>query len=321
MDKNPKFSIIVPVYNVEQYLSFCIESIISQTLKDIEIICVNDGSTDSSLDILQQYAMQDDRIQIIDKKNGGLSSARNAGLDIAEGDYILFVDADDYLENNACDRLYMEILQTNTDVIVFGTKIFPLKTFSEQSWLYDVLSVEQTIYEGNCIKALFNEKASKPFVWNECYKREMLEENHLRFDESVRYGEDMIFLFALFPRIHNVVYIPDKLYAYRCERDKSLMDVARNNAKWKMYMHLRIIEIILDDWEKNDFLQDNMNEMNYWSSTFILDGLESLPLYFEQKKNIVRDFLNIRKKYNLYFTTNKKKYRNIEKNIAIYTKR
>ena len=320
MCKNPKFSIVVPVYNVEPYLCFCLDSLVNQTLKDIEIICVNDGSTDSSLKTLEEYAKRDDRIQIVDKYNGGLSSARNVGLDLAEGEYVLFVDSDDYLEPNACERLFTEILQTNTDVIVFGTKIFPWRTREDQGWLYDVLSVRQILYEGDCCKALFREKASKPFVWNECYKRKVIEDNHIRFDESVRYGEDMIFLFTLFPRIKSVVYLPDLLYAYRCERDNSLMDAARKNFEWKMDMHLRIVDKILEDWSTNHFLKANMEELFYWAACFVLGEISCQSVTIEQERVIVRNFLDIINKYELKFETKEKRYKKISKYIAKFNK-
>lgn len=101
-----KVTIIIPVYNVEKYLEKCLNSVICQTLKDIEIICVNDGSTDNSQQILKEYAQKDERIKIVDKKNGGLSSARNAGLDAATGEYCYFLDSDDWIELNTLEKLY-----------------------------------------------------------------------------------------------------------------------------------------------------------------------------------------------------------------------
>ena len=102
----PAISVIVPIYNVEPYLSQCLDSIISQTLADIEIICVNDGSTDNSLQILQKYAAQDNRIKIINQPNQGLSAARNSGIDVATGEFIGFVDSDDYIAPDFYETLY-----------------------------------------------------------------------------------------------------------------------------------------------------------------------------------------------------------------------
>lgn len=302
MNKNPKFSIIVPVYNVEKYLCFCLDSLINQSLKDIEIICVNDGSTDSSLSILREYEKLDERIIVIDKNNGGLSSARNAGLDVAEGEYILYVDSDDYLGENTCDRLYMEILQENPDIIVFGTNIFPWIASSEHiSWLYKTLNVETKQYENNSIKALFNEQASKPFVWNECYRREIIERHHIRFDENLRYGEDMLYLFMIFPRTCKVGYIQDKLYFYRCERENSLMDHAKHNEEWKLQMHISIVEKILQDWEENNYINQEMDSLYLWCIDFFVYDVENMLLTKEYKKNYAIQYTELLKKYGLCF--------------------
>ena len=105
-NNNPKISVIIPVYNVEDYLEECLDSIINQTFKDLEIICINDGSQDNSLNILEEYAEKDNRIKIITTKNQGLSAARNRGLENITGDYVYFIDSDDYLELTAFEELY-----------------------------------------------------------------------------------------------------------------------------------------------------------------------------------------------------------------------
>ena len=119
----PKISVIVPIYNVEKYLEKCLGSIINQTYKNLEIICVNDGSTDNSLEILKKYSNQDSRIIIIDKKNGGLSSARNEGLKIATGEFIGFVDSDDYIESNTYEECILKFKEDITiDMVCFSFK-------------------------------------------------------------------------------------------------------------------------------------------------------------------------------------------------------
>ena len=163
MTKTPKISIIIPIFNVENYLAKCLDSIINQTLMDIEIICVNDGSNDNSVDILNTYAQRDKRITIINKANGGLSSARNAGIRVANGEYICFLDSDDYFEFNACERLYIEILEGHADIIVFGANIFPQNPWPDY-WLFDNLSPRTIMYNGFVKEALFKEKGATPFV-------------------------------------------------------------------------------------------------------------------------------------------------------------
>ena len=122
-----KFSIIVPIFNLEKYLNKCLHSLATQTYTNIEIICVNDGSTDNSLGILKKYAEQDNRIKIIDKNNEGVSISRNEGIKIATGDYILFVDGDDWLDERACEILNNNISNNNYDLIYFNYNIYTKK--------------------------------------------------------------------------------------------------------------------------------------------------------------------------------------------------
>lgn len=116
MNKNIKISVVVPIYNVDRWLPRCLTSIIGQSFTEFELLLVNDGSTDDSLEICQSFSKKDERIKIINKENGGLSDARNAGIDIAQGRYIVFVDSDDYLERNYLFNLYHNIIKTNADI-------------------------------------------------------------------------------------------------------------------------------------------------------------------------------------------------------------
>lgn len=293
MDKKPKFSIIVPVYNVRDYLGICMESLINQTIKDIEIICVNDGSTDDSLEILQQYAEKDYRIKVCDKVNGGSSSARNLGLDEAEGEFILFVDSDDILEKNACDRLYMEILQTGADIVVFGTKVFPQYVANKHAWLWNNLHVNLRHYTENCVEALFKEKPSKPFIWNKCYRRSIIEKNNIRFDEELGLGEDNLFLFEMYPKVEQVIYIPDQLYNYRCERAGSLMDKSTKDLEWRMKMHISILEKIIRGWKKEELLTKYNDELYSWMICFIANDLVSMPFNEEVKKILAKRTIDL----------------------------
>lgn len=120
----PKVSIIIPVYNVEKYLRECLDSVINQTIKDIEIICVNDGSTDNSLNILEEYALRDKRIKIINKKNGGLASARNEGLKYISGTLCHFLDSDDYIEPNLYENAINIFQNFNIDYLCFSSEVF-----------------------------------------------------------------------------------------------------------------------------------------------------------------------------------------------------
>ena len=140
MNNQPKVSIIVPIYNVEEYLVKCLDSLVNQTLKEIEIICINDGSTDNSLEILKAYAQKDDRITVINKKNSGVSDARNTGLEMANGEYVMFVDSDDYLEIQTCQSIYEKIKKDNSNLLIFNYFLVTQETKHRAKELDNILT-------------------------------------------------------------------------------------------------------------------------------------------------------------------------------------
>lgn len=135
-----KVSVIVPVFNVEEYLSTSLDSILNQTLKDIEIICINDGSTDASLDILENYAKKDARIKIISKKNEGQGIARNIGLDNAQGEFIAFVDSDDFIKEDMLEKSYEKSVSKNLDLVMYKVSSFDNETheINDNLWYYSL---------------------------------------------------------------------------------------------------------------------------------------------------------------------------------------
>ena len=173
MVKGPKISVVIPVYNVADYLSRCLESLRRQTLLDIEIICVNDGSTDNSDEIIREQMKIDSRIQLIDKQNAGVAAARNTGIDAATGDMIVFLDPDDYLTTNACERIYEERINHYADIIVYGSKPFP-EIPEPDAWVAWKLNSRDIYYPEPNEKSLFGETNSEPFIWNHAYSRDLL---------------------------------------------------------------------------------------------------------------------------------------------------
>jgi len=214
-------SIIVPVYNVEKYLAWCLDSITSQTFSDIEIICVNDGSTDRSADILAHYAKFDNRIVIITKPNGGLSSARNAGLEIVTGKYIMFVDSDDRLVPAAVENLYNKAERTNSDMVLFtymtGNGVMP-----EKKILIDVPQNE-------CVNKSFNFDSMNPRwlkhlpqpAWSRFYRSDLIK-NKISFPEGLIY-EDVPFMIEVFCSAKRITLLPEALYFYFQGRENNIM--------------------------------------------------------------------------------------------------
>lgn len=206
MNENPKVSIIIPVYNVEKYLRQCLESVINQTYKNLEIILVNDGSTDNSGKICEEYALNDERIKVIHKENGGVSSARNNGLRLLDGSYVSFVDSDDYLENNFIEKL----VEVRADIAICSfykeypfnsekkiiTKAKTSKTKDE--FIYDILSFQKA---AGC-------------AWGRIFSAKFLKENNLFYDENLKVAEDAEFSLRAVQYNPKVVYIPEILYHY-----------------------------------------------------------------------------------------------------------
>ena len=205
----PKISIIVPIYNVEKYLTNCIDSILNQTFKDFELILVNDGSTDNSFEICKHYKDIDDRICIIDKKNGGLSSARNAGLDIAKGEYIGFVDSDDYIHPQMYELLYNQIIKNKADISMCEFK--KVSEFNKKE-LSDKVILNQEVEILNNKEAVFKlgENGSVTYViaCNKLYKKSLF--NNIKFKEGIIH-EDEYIIHRLLYQVKTLVYIKEKL--------------------------------------------------------------------------------------------------------------
>lgn len=209
---NDLVSIIIPVYNAENYIERCLKSIIAQTYKNIEVIIINDGSTDKSKDICTEYAKNDSRIQLFSKLNSGVSSARNDGLMYAEGKYICFVDADDYVEPEFVMALSQGFDDENCMITACSMHISDtLPCGATDSWSLDFYTIEKAFYQ-MCKNNLVH-----PFVCNKMLVTQVIKDNNLKFDCSIMYGEDALFLLSYFACVYDkkLAYIPDcKLYNY-----------------------------------------------------------------------------------------------------------
>ena len=211
-----KISIIVPIYKVENYIDKCIISITEQTYKNLEIILVDDGSPDKCPEICEKYAKKDNRIKVIHKKNGGLSDARNAGLKVATGKYIGFVDSDDYIEKDMYQVLYNNLIKTNSDISIVN-----LKEVKENEIIENNIKDEQNIIEYNKLEALKKliENKIKSYAWNKLYKKEIL--NDIEFPIG-RKMEDLAVMYKIFEKVNKVVYT-DKIEYYYLQRKNSIL--------------------------------------------------------------------------------------------------
>ena len=221
-----EISVIIPVYNVEKYLERCLDTVISQTFEDIEIICVNDGSTDNSREILEDYKNKDSRIIVLDKENGGLSSARNAGMAIATGNYISFIDSDDWVGLTFLEKLYKNITTFGTDISICGVHQYNEVTQKvNDSVPYFTLKYFDDSFENK----VFSYEDTKHFLmdvpvmaWNKLYKKSFLDEYNAKFPEGLIW-EDGPFFFSIFFKTKKVSIIRDLLYYYRINRKGSIV--------------------------------------------------------------------------------------------------
>lgn len=201
-----KVSVVIPVYNAQNYLNRCLDSIINQTLKELEIITVNDGSTDDSLNILNRYKIQDNRIKIIDQKNSGTGIARNNGIKIAKGEYITFIDADDTIEETMIEKLYKKILQEQSDMVVcninrvdsklgkkIGTRVY--SDIDKVTFFKYILSFQY-----------------KSFVWAKLYKKSLFLTNNILFPPELKHNEDNATFFKFVYYAKKVTFLKEYLY-------------------------------------------------------------------------------------------------------------
>lgn len=215
--KNTGISIIVPIYNVEQYLIQCIESILEQSLSNIEIILVDDGSKDNSGNICDEYARRDSRIRVIHKENGGLVSARKAGLELATGDYIAYVDGDDFIESNMYEVMYAKAVQENADIVIVGYLADNGQKLSQKKNV-----IASGVYKGDDMQELYSKMLYSgkfyvpgiiPAVWNKLFKKEVLYDCQMNVPNEIQMGEDVA---CTYRSIMNakVVMIDNDFYPY-----------------------------------------------------------------------------------------------------------
>lgn len=235
----PEVSIVVPVYNVEKYLARCIDSLVKQTLKDIEIILVDDGSKDQSGDICDRYALEDQRIKIVHKSNGGLSSARNAGLDKASGKYVGFVDSDDDVEPDMYEQMLRTAERYDVDFVmsdyirVLDNNSCYLKTLDIEGGYYDRKKIRKIIFP-NLIMGEDLDYGPLLSVWHCLYRRGFLAENDLCFDEQVRWSEDNIFSAILGYKCSSFYYLKG-VGLYHYHQNPGTITTAYRQGAWKIY--------------------------------------------------------------------------------------
>lgn len=230
----PDISIIIPIYNVGRYMNECLDSIVNQTHQNIEIICINDGSTDNSKTILNQYAQRDKRIRVMDQANQGVSAARNNGIELSIGRYIMFVDADDWIDRETCEMTYALAEENHADIVIwpyikeYARSSVPKPIFDQDMIIFENKDVREFLHRRIC--GLLGKELKKPEMlnalspaWGKIYRQNVIKDFNVRFESNDLIGmEDGLFNFIVFNHIKKAIYINRCYYHYRKTNQTSI---------------------------------------------------------------------------------------------------
>ena len=315
---NPQISVIVPVYNVEQYLEKCIDSILNQTFKEFEIILVDDGSIDKSGDICDEYAKKDKRINVIHNINQGVSAARNIGIRIAKGNYIQFVDADDWIDREFLENAYTKITKELSDVVFMGIKYQNL----EDKFVIEKLASNDLVYNANkniyydAIRLMKEDLFG--FTWCKLLKKSIIDDNNIFFDETISLAEDEKFTCDYYRYVQKISISDRAYYNYvkHGKKRKNLCSIkvndilnkdkifnswvkllkSNNNDKFiKEYLSNKSFHVLYEEVYNIYFNISNMNERE-----IRLNQLKNTHLY----KYLLSDSINIYQKLLLFLINN-----------------
>lgn len=316
----PKISVIIPCYNTEKYLRECLDSVINQTLKDIEIICINDGSTDNSGKILDEYAKKDNRIKVIHKENEGAGVARNVGISLAKGEYLSILDSDDVFELNMLELLLQKSESTNADITICRSQILNLQNnqIEDMSWSLKYLPD----------KEIFSYKDFLPFhvfdfcigwSWDKLYKTSFVKEYNLEF-QNLRSTNDAYFVFLSLCLAKKITTIEDILITHRVNTNQQLSETREKDP----LCFIDACKKIRDSLIKYNLYDDLEQSFLNWFLSFTLWHINSLPIKHANiiKKNIVEvfeEFKCFEKKEGFYINKNDYKMLNIFAESSTYS--
>ena len=275
----PKISVIVPVYNVEKYLERCVDSILSQTFQDLEIILVDDGSPDACPEMCEDYAKRDGRIKVVHKENAGLGMARNTGLDAAGGEFVIFLDSDDWMDPCQCECLFNDISRTDCDFALCG-----YKDVSDEEILrvHQICKKRVAVESGELLRLYLTDKVNMS-VWHGIYRRSFIEENNFRFlSEREIVSEDVTFSIRMAKASSKVLllpYAPQNYYKNSCS-----ITSARVSQRYEKM--LRMFDEVKSYFDK----EKQVEFKTHFDAFFLLRAFDVLALDFKQNPDDVGIF-------------------------------
>lgn len=286
--EDKKVSVVVPIYNVEDYLDKCVESIVNQTYKNLEIILVDDGAKDNSGYLCDQWAKKDDRVKVVHKENGGLSSARNAGMDVATGEYIMFEDSDDWLELELIEKCVDRITKDSSQLVIFGYK----KVDEQGNNLGEFTFGNNTISKEEMAEQLFHRivEMSFGYAWNKLYDFDILKKSGLRNDSSIIDREDLVFNMQMLSYWDSISYLEFAGYNY-LQRSTSLLHNSNLTRLKNIKPFCEKMHDIKFGNSESERKVYNMNVLHYLSDCIIKNVLWNDDLSKVEKINWMKDII------------------------------
>ena len=278
----PKVSLIIPVYNVQDYIEKCLDSVVNQTIDDIEIIIVNDGSKDKSKQKIENYLEKYPKIKYLEKENGGLSDARNYGLKFATGEYVAFLDSDDYVEKNTYEEMYNLAKKEKSDMVECDfIWEYPNKIREDIGVLYS--SKKEMIEKARVV------------AWNKLIKRNLIVENNLEFPKGLRY-EDVEFTYKLIPHIKKYTYV-DEILLHYVQRENSIANV-QNERTAEIF---EILDNVEKYYKQNNLYNEYKDAMEYNYARYLLCSslkrITKIPNKEKRKELLEKSWESLNKKY------------------------
>lgn len=291
MDERPLFSIIIPVYNAIAFVGDTIHNLLRQDVNK-EILLINDGSTDDSLQLIKQYESEYDCIKVVDKKNGGVSSARNVGLNVAKGDYVIFVDSDDFIDDGLLERCEKILQRKSTDAVIFSYKyVYPKLSRKDICFHYkssDYYSLKEWLNEFYQLWSCH----ILPCIGTKVYRKSVIDQYNIRFNESISYLEDISFALEYLSHISNIYYLDEPAYHYRIINENSLITKYRPKyIKSVLFMHTNLECLFTNVYSKD---LDTIKDYYRVVGSNILGCIENLVSHRKESADVIdKDFAEL----------------------------
>lgn len=288
MDERPLFSIIVPVYNAIAFVGDTIHNLLRQDVNK-EILLINDGSTDDSLQLIKQYESKYDCIKVVDKKNGGVSSARNVGLNVAKGDYVIFVDSDDFIDDGLLERCEIILQRKSTDAVIFSYKyVYPKSSRKDICFRYkssDYYSLKEWLNEFYQLWSCHILHC----IGTKVYRKSVIDQYNIRFNESISYLEDISFALEYLSHISNIYYLDEPAYHYRIINENSLITKYRTKyVEATGYLNTKLETLWSYHYSEHS---QNINDYYRVVGSNILGCIENLVSHRKESADVIdKDF-------------------------------